>query len=329
MKGSEAQEAMKIFTVNEAKFGWEEITAAAEVWGEWARLTERIRQSLACQKFAAETGQLPSANEVRDALVAFRYAHNLISADETQAWLNRWGVTFEELTNFLRGQLLVQRWADKLETILAAHPICDAEMSVLRKSYAICADQLGEWAIKLAGHAAIAAISGWFEVGGQNLRLMAPRDLVACIEAEFERKRQQTVTPHLIEAKIADHRLDWIRFDCRCLWFPEERTAREAVWCVTEDGLTLEQVAADARAELCQWDFYLDELDANTRPHFLAARQGDLLGPVKLQQGFPLFSITAKQMPTVNDPQIRERAERAIVTGWTEQAMNEQVKWLM
>ena len=320
---------MKLFTVNKIEFGWDEVSAAAEVWGEWARLTEQVRRSLACQKFAVESGQLPAAKEIRDALTAFRYAHNLISADETQAWLNRWELTIEELMGYLRGKLLTERWANHMETILAAHPICDAEISVLLKNYAICADKLGEWAIKLAGHAAIAARSGSFDAGGQSQRQLAPRDLITCIEAEFERERQQTVTSHLIEAKITDHRLDWIRFDCRCLWFAEERIAREAVWCVTEDGLSLDEVAADARAELRQWNFYLDELEANARPHFLAARQGDLLGPVKLQDGFPLFSIALKKMPAADDPQIRQRAERAIVDGWMDQAVNEQVKWLM
>ena len=319
---------MKVFTVSNTEFGWEEITAAADVWGEWARLVEWARQSLACQKFAAANGQLPNATATREALTAFRYAHNLISADETQIWLNRWEVTLEDLMGYLRGQLLIEAWPDKLEEILAAHPVSDAEVSEVMKSYAICADKFGEWAFRLAGQAAIVARSGPFGAGGQHQRT-APRDLVACIETDFERERQQAVTPKMIETKIADHRLDWIRFDCRCLWFAEERIAREAVWCVTEDGLTLDQVAAEARAEVRQWDFYLDEMETTAHPHFLAARQGDLLGPVKLQQGFPLFSIAAKKMPVADDPQIRQRAEHAILSGWTNQAISEQVKWLL
>lgn len=319
---------MKVFTVNNTEFGWEEITAAAEVWGDWARLVEWTRQSLACQKYAVASGQLPDAKTTREALTAFRYAHNLISADETQIWLNRWEVSLEDLMSYLRGQLLIERWPGKLEEILGAHAVSDAEISQAIKSYAICADKLGEWAFRLAGHAAIAAKSGPFGAGDQGQR-QAPRDLIACIETEFERERQQTVTPKQIETKIADHRLDWIRFDCRCLWFAEERIAREAVWCVTEDGLTLDEVAADARAEMRQWDFYLDEMEDSARPHFLAARQGDLLGPMKLQQGFPLFSIAAKKMPVADDPQIRERAERAILKSWTDQAIYEQVSWML
>lgn len=157
----------------------------------------------------------------------------------------------------------------------------------------------------------------------------SPRALVAYIEAEFSEQRSQTVTPQLLAAKIAAHRLDWIRFDCRYLWFAEERLAREAAFCVTEDGLTLDEVAYDAHGIAQQWDFYLDELDAPARTHFMAARQGDWLGPVKLLEGFPLFSVVAKQLPVADDPHIRQRAEDAIVGSLVEQAMTGRVKWVM
>jgi hypothetical protein len=111
------------------------------------------------------------------------------------------------------------------------------------------------------------------------------------------------------------------------VWFPEKHIAREAAWCLTEDGLTLDEVAYDARGVVQKWNFYLDEIEAPVRPHFLAARVGGWLGPLKMIEGFPLFSVIAKTMPAAADPQIRERAEAAIVAGFIEQAMNERVKW--
>src|SRR5207253_3063942 len=109
------------------------------------------------------------------------------------------------------------------------------------------------------------------------------------IESEFERKQQQTVTPKRIESKIADHRLDWIHYDCRYLWFPEKRIAREAAWCLSEDGLSLDEIARDARRIVQHWSFYLDEVMPLVRSQFLAARPGDWLGPINMMEGFPLF----------------------------------------
>ena len=102
-----------MFIVEGAEFGWDEIVAAAQVWGEWQPFVERTRQSLACLLLAAETGQLPTGAETRETVTAFRYAHNLISAEETQTWLSEWGMTVEDWMNCLRGQLLRERWAKR------------------------------------------------------------------------------------------------------------------------------------------------------------------------------------------------------------------------
>jgi hypothetical protein len=217
--------------------------------------------------------------------------------------------------------LLCERWASRLQEIVAADPLHDVAVGEMLKSYAICADKLGNWAVKLAGRAALVAGAGALP------STASPRALIQQIEVEFDRLRLATLTPKLIATKITDNRLDWIRFDCHCLWFSEERIAREAAWCVSEDGLTLDEVAADAHEKVGQWNFYADEIEAGIRPYFLAAQAGDLLGPLKIRQSFPLFSLVKKQLPAADDPHILARAERAIITSLTEEAINERVQW--
>ena len=314
---------MTLFTVEDQEFGWDEIVVAAELWGEWQRFVDTVRQSLRCLRLAEQTGQLPPAADIREAANAFRYAHNLISAEETRMWLARWQMTVEDWMNYLRGRWLLERGAGRGGEIARAHPVSDAEVAEVIKSYAVCADKLNDWATRLAGRAAVAARAGRFDAGD-----CSPRERVLRIEAEFERQQQQTITPKLIEARIANHRLDWIHFNCCYVWFGEERLAREAAFCVVEDGLTLDEVAYDARSIVQRWDFYLDEIEAAARPHFLAARQDDWLGPLKMLAGFPLFSVLAKTMPAAADPQIRARAERAIIASCIEQAINERVTWV-
>lgn len=316
-----------MFIVDGAEFGWDEIVAAAQVWGEWRPFVEQTRQSLACLLLAAETGELPAGAETRETATAFRYAHNLISAEETRTWLNEWGMTVEDWMNCLRGQLLRERWANRLNEIAAANPVSDEEVAEVIKNYAVCDDKLIGWARKLAGRAAIAFVaagSGSFDSAG-----LSPRELVERVEAGFATRRRLAVTPNSLEACIARRRLDWIRFDCRYVWFPEERIAREAALCVTEDGLTLDEVAYDARSIVQQWNFYLDEIDADARPHFLAALAGEWLGPIKMLEGFPLFSIVNKQAPAESDPQIRRRAEQVIINSLIEKEMNERVRWMI
>ena len=310
---------MTIFAIENQEFGWDEIVAAAQIWGEWNLFADSVRQSLACLRHAAQTGQLPTTARMREVATEFRYARNLISAEETHRWLQFWNMTVEDWMNCLRGRLLKQNWAGQLTEITRANPISDAEVERVVQMYAVCGRKLESWASRLAGHAAVAA--------NPNEGSHSPRELIARIETEFERKRQQSITMKLIETKIATHRLDWIHYDCRYLWFDNETVGREAAWCVSEDGLSLDEVAADAHDEVRQWSFYADEIEASVRPYFLAARQGDLVGPLKLKSGYPLFSLLNKKMPHVDDPQILTRAEQAIVTSVTTQAINERVKW--
>jgi hypothetical protein len=318
---------MTVFIVDGAEFGWDEIVAAAQVWGEWQPFVEKTSQSLACLLLAAETDQLPAGAETRETATAFRYAHNLISAEETQTWLSQWGMSVEDWMNCMRGQLLRERWANRLNDIAAANPVSDEEVAGVIKNYAVCDDKFIEWARKLAGRAAIAF--GAAGSGSFDSTCLSPRELVERVEAGFAMRRRLAVTPNSLETSIARRRLDWIRFDCRYVWFPEERIAREAALCVIEDGLTLDEVAYDARSIVQQWNFYLDEIEADARPHFLAARAGEWLGPIKMLEGFPLFSILDKQTPTNSDPRIRQRAEKDIINDLIEREMNERVKWLI
>ena len=307
-----------VFTINETAFGWEEIAAAAQSWGEWQPFVNETRQALACLQYAAATNEPLPPRAVKEAVTAFRYAHNLISAEDAQAWLQHWSITQEEWMNALRAQLLREHWAGRLDAIVTAHPVSDAALAAALQPFAICADQLRAWAHKLAGRAALAASSAPHEAGGGS-----PHNLIARIEAGFDDAQQQAVTPQRLATNIANHRLDWIRFSCRYVWFAEERLAREAAFCVTEDGLSLDEVAYDAAAIVQQWDFYLDEIEAAARPHFLAARPGAWLGPVKMLAGFPLFAVEHKQMPNSDDPRIRQRAAQTILTGLLEQATND------
>ena len=318
---------MTMFVIENKEFGWDEIVLAAETWGEWRSFFEATRLSLACLRLATKTGRLPAAAETREVADAYRYAHNLISADEARSWLSRWGLTVDEWMDYLRGQMLRDRWSNRLEEKLDCNPVTDQEVTRVVRCHAVCADKLGEWSRRLAGRAAVATRSGIFETAPLS-SIRSSEELVYRIETEFQLLRQRIVTPKLIESKIADHRLDWIRVDSRYIWFGEERIAREAALCVSYDGLTLEEVAHDARAIVQQWSFYLDEIEPATRSRFLAARKGDWLGPIKMIEGFPLFSIVGKRMPAADDLEIRDRAEQALIAGMMEQAIDERVTWI-
>ena len=313
--------AMTLFAIETHEFGWNEVVAAAQLWGDWDRFVEKTRESIACLRLATETDAPPSAAKMREVATAFRYARNLISGEETRAWLQHWDMTIEQWMDCLKAQSLRQCWASRLTEIKRTNPINDQEINLVIKHHAVCSGKLEEWTRRLAGHAAVAACVS------QLLKTESTHHLISFVETEFEKARQQSITAKHLATKIADHRLDWMHYDCRYLWFDHERVGREALWCI-KDGMTLDEVASTAHSQVKEWSFYADEIDADVRPVFLAARQGDLLGPLKLRAGYPLFALTRKTMPDVDDPQIISRAETAILANLTTQAINDRVNWM-
>src|SRR5688572_26788847 len=108
---------MTLFKIEDQLFGWDEIVVAAQVWGEWGKFVESVRQSLACLGLATKTGQLPSPAKMREVVTDFRYGHNLISAEETHAWLKHWEMTLEDWMCCLRAQLLRRLWSAQLTEV--------------------------------------------------------------------------------------------------------------------------------------------------------------------------------------------------------------------
>ena len=117
---------MTMFTVADQEFGWEEIVAAAQAWGEWQPFVDSVRQSLCCLRRAEEAGEMPSAAEMRETATAFRYAHNLISAEETRSWLARRQMSVEDWMSCLCARRLHDHSTERPGRA-AAHPGTAAE----------------------------------------------------------------------------------------------------------------------------------------------------------------------------------------------------------
>ncbi len=139
MKKDGATGELIVFTIENKAFGWAEVIAAAEVWGDWQPFVNETRQALSCLAYAGQTNQPASSEAVKEAATTFRYAHNLISAQDVQTWLNAWDLTVEGWLSCLRGQLLRERWAGRLEQIGAAYPVSEEQVQAVLQTYAVCA----------------------------------------------------------------------------------------------------------------------------------------------------------------------------------------------
>ena len=145
-----------VFSVGGADYLWEDVVMAAELRGDWARLRQRACEGIACLRRWEEEPDALGEAEIESAANEFRYERDLISAEEMEEWLARWGLTAEGWMDYVRASLLRQKWSGD-PAGLAAGSSSEEEIEEDIQAEAVCSGELRRLANTLAGRAAIAA----------------------------------------------------------------------------------------------------------------------------------------------------------------------------
>lgn len=344
-----------VFSVGKAEYCWEDVVLAAELWGDWARLRERVREGAACLKRADDEGMPLSAQEIESAADEFRYARDLVAAEEMEAWLGRWGLTAESWMDSIRSTLLRKKWSADLADLVSEESPTDEDVDAGIQTEAVCSGELERLASELAGRSAVYEkeerersngpgrepdVAAIFEQFPSDLRerglpgisleiSRAKMERLARLEACYRRFCERAVTPEAVAAQIHACRTDWMRLECDSVSFPEEQAAREAALCVREDGEGLDRMAEDANREVHREQVYIEATEPDSRYQFLGARKGEMIGPVGRGEEFVLYLVRERVLPSGDDPRIAARAEEAVVQRVVEREVNDRVKWRM
>lgn len=314
-----------VFSVGGRTYRWGDVVAAARHWSGWSAVERRAREGIMCRRHAEQDGDPLTTAEVDAAATAFRYERGLLAAEELESWLARWDVTVPYWMEYLRRSLLRARWARELPQLAARHQVAEDEVAAFVHTEAVCSRALEHLAVRLAERAAVADA-----IGGRGDPIMAsitgPID-VAAMDDCWQRFREDAASPQAIEREVHSQHMDWLRLDCRWLAHGQEDVVREAALCVREDGRDLAVVAGDAGVRLAHEMVYLESAEPALRRHLLGARPGDVLGPLPLGDEFRLIEVIAKRAPSAEDPEIRDRAARAVFERAVQGEVVNRVRW--
>ena len=89
-------------------------------------------------------------------------------------------------------------------------------------------------------------------------------------------------------------RLRLTRFEIELIELESHDAAQEALFCVREDGMSLEEVATEGRYPYRRANFLLEDLPADAQQKYLSVSQGDLLEPMPHGDGFELCRVIKK-----------------------------------
>jgi hypothetical protein len=310
-----------LFTVAGRTYASEDVLIAAELRGELGALERQTRQGLAClHRLAAEPDALPP-DALRAAAIAFRHEHNLLAADELEAWLAARGLALADWNACLRRQLLRERWDEELGRIEFEFPVGDEEVEAALPAEAACTGFLRRAVERLAEDAALVPADDTVEDAGDRTAS------IAALTRDAEVVRTRAPTDAEVEREIAAHTLDWIRIEGETLELGDVETAREAALCVRVDGRSLTDVADDSGVAASARVVYLADAEPDLRVALVSASAGELIGPVERGAGHLLLQVRAKTAPSADDPELRRRAAIVLAARAVEREVRDRVLW--
>jgi hypothetical protein len=310
-----------LFTVAGRTYAWEDVLIGAELRGELAVLERQARLGLAClRRLAAEPDALPPET-LRAAAAAFRHEHNLLAADELDAWLAARDLTVADWNAYLRRLLLRELWAPELERIESVLAVGDDEVEAALPAEAACTGFLRRAAERLAEDAALIAEADAVEDAGDRAAF------IAALTREADAVRTRPPSPADVDREVAAHALDWIRIDAVALELADAEAAREAALCVRVDGRSLADVAGDSGVPAGELVLYLEDVEPELRTPLVSARPGELVGPFEGPVGQLLLELRSKTAPSTADPELVRRASAVLTARAVERELRDRVVW--
>src|SRR4051794_13660077 len=308
-------------------YRWPDVLLEARLRGEWE----------AVERGAAAPEAAPDEETLRAARAAFRTERRLLAADELRDWLSDKRMTLADLDGYVRRRLGPGGAGDGEPPPGAVWPegVCSGAFDRFVQQLAARAATLAAAPDTQAGPPAPHWFARMPARGGASALGIPPGDVPSrCAElwraeVAFDAFRAAVIASEAPDRALAANSADWLRIDCEYLVAADEDVAREAALLLREDGLPLADVARAAGLASVDGRPYAGEMPDELRPRAISAAAGDRIGPIAIERGsrFVVMSVRGKVAPSMEDPEIRARAESAAVRQAVEREVAERVTW--
>ena len=133
------------------------------------------------------------------------------------------------------------------------------------------------------------------------------------MEAAYRRCSGDALGPNAHQKELAMLRLPLTRFEAEVVEVESKDAAQEALLCVREDGMSMEEVATEGRYPYRRVEFIFEDLAPEAQQRFLSVASGQVLPPAAHGDGFELCRVINKVEPQAEDPSVRARIEQRLV----------------
>ncbi len=348
--------AVVVFAAEERRFDVTDIVEAAWFRGDLPPLWQEFLAGIAGERRAEEDGLEPESDALQTLSEDVRYKHDLITAEETETWLTARHLTLDNLTAYAHRRF----WRE--HTVAPAPP---ADLGYLeatpeqRERFIgdlFFEGQLDELARRLS-----------WRVAGSVTTVPSDPALPQRLEAERARFSQRTASdPAKLSQWLAQLGRDgpWFetllaqesghRWNCEQVSTPENRVrtlaalrlpltcfevelmdlesadaVREACFCLSTDGLSMEELAEQEHNQVERREILLEEFPEELQQRFLSAESGQVLPLITTDDRFQVCRILKKREPALADEKVLARVDAELLAGHFGNLVAKQIVWLI
>jgi hypothetical protein len=317
----------------------DDVIDSAVFRGELDQTWKQFLLGVKAEERAEELG-LELDDEVIDATAeSFRYLHDLITAEETEQWLAERCLTLDDFINYIVRQYWRASIQEKIEPDEVDLVSASRELRELFTAELIFSGELERLNTRLMwGLAAIAAtdednidpnqinterraffdriaaaktnVDDWLAQIGRGDNWV---DEMLAMEVAYRSVCEKVLTPGARRKQLSVLRMPLTQFEAEVIELESPDAARETLFCIREDGMSMEQVAAEARYPYRSITLWHEDIPAELQHKFWSAGVGDLLEPLPRGDGFVLYRITKKDEPDPTNPIVQKRIDEHLL----------------
>jgi hypothetical protein len=313
---------------------------AAFIRGELDSFWAEFLQRIAFEKRAEELEMELNEDALDSAAEAFRYEHDLITAEETEQWLAARGLTLGDFGDYFARKC----WPSAFEEEVAPENIpfvsAPPELRELFIADLILSGGLDRMTAALTWR--LAALSATAEEDVDPDRIATERrnffdrrkidsgqlsdrlkslghdsewfDQMLRMEAAYQGCRATLLDPQAQKKQLAMLRLPLTRFEVEVIEVESRDAAQEALFCVRDDGISMEEVAWEGRYPYRQISFLQEDIPTELQQKFLSVGPGEVLEPIaRGDDGFELYHVIKKVEPQPDDPAVQARIDQRLL----------------
>ena len=268
---------------------------------------------------------------------AFRYDHDLITAEETETWLENRGLTLGDFSHYFVRRYFADTVREELvpadDDYWSASPdlrqVFVADLVLSGELDRLTSDLLWRLASRCAetdlSREAISAeeqrffkrtrvepvqLSDWLKKLERDLKWF---NEMSAMEAAYGIRCAALLSPAGRQRELAGWIFTLTQFEAEIIELESRDAANEALFCVREDGTSMEEVAAEGRYPYRRVNFRLGDVPSECQRRFLSVSAGDILEPIPRGDGFELCRVITRSEAGADDPTVQSRLDQRLL----------------